>query len=151
MSSRLPSQIKKVEAVDCKTGKSVARWEVRVDGGTNPATGQRQQIKRRFSTERAARTELAKILDAAAKQNFVARGPITVEEVCADYLAGRHNLRPTSRSKLGYDLAPLRERFGALPVKRLTKAHLDGLVGELWPAAASRLKVGHGGHGVQPR
>jgi len=51
--------------------------------------------------------------------------------VCADYIAGRHNLRATSLSKLVYDLAPLRERHGDLPVQRLTKAHIDALVTDL--------------------
>ena len=45
--------------------------------------------------------------------------------------AGRHKLRATSLSKLAYDLAPLRERHGDLPVQRLTKAHIDALVTDL--------------------
>ncbi|HKI41775.1 MAG TPA: site-specific integrase [Mycobacterium sp.] len=49
----------------------------------------------------------------------------------AAYLAGRHKLRESSRAKLEYDLAPLRERYGQLPVQRLTKAHIDALVADL--------------------
>lgn len=55
----------------------------------------------------------------------------TVEELCATYVKARHNLRATSLSKLEYDLAPLRERHGDLPVQRLTKAHIDALVSDL--------------------
>jgi integrase len=51
--------------------------------------------------------------------------------MCKAHLAGRHNLRPSSRSKLGYDLAALRERHGLLPVQQLTKAHIDQLVADL--------------------
>ncbi len=58
-----------------------------------------------------------------------------------DYLAGRHNLRETSRAKMEYDLAPLRERYGHLPVQRLTKALLDTLVGQL-VAGGSRTAKG---------
>jgi integrase len=61
----------------------------------------------------------------------VARKPVTVERVCANYLAGRHRLRASSRSKLEYDLKPLRERHGDMPVQRLTKAHIDELVADL--------------------
>jgi integrase len=61
----------------------------------------------------------------------VARKALTVDEMCADYLAGRHQLRASSRSKLGYDLAPLRERHGSLPAQRLTKRHIDELVADL--------------------
>lgn len=35
------------------------------------------------------------------------------------------------KAKLEYDLAPLRERYGLLPVQRLTKAHIDTLVTDL--------------------
>jgi integrase len=61
----------------------------------------------------------------------VARAALTVEQVCGNYVAGRHNLRETSKSKLEYDLGPLRERYGDMPVQRLTKANLDTLVAEL--------------------
>ncbi len=98
-------------------------------------------MKRRFDTEREARAALAEIADQASKGSFVARGALTVDEMCRDYLIGRHNLRDTSSSKVAYDLGPLRERHGDLPVQRLTKAHLDGLVADL---AAGGTKTGKG-------
>lgn len=128
---QLPPQIRKVEVLDRKTGKTVVRYQLRVDGGVNPATGQRQQVKRRFVTEKQARSALAEITGQASIGTFVARAALTVEQMCADYLTGRHNLRETSSSKLEYDLAPLRQRYGDMPVQRLTKAHLDTLVAEL--------------------
>lgn len=51
--------------------------------------------------------------------------------MCADYLAGRHKLRASSKAKLEYDLAPLRERYGQVPVQRLTKGQIDSLVRDL--------------------
>jgi integrase len=129
--NQLPPQIKKIEVLDRKTGKPVVRYQLRVDGGVNAATGQREQVKRRYTTEREARDALAKIGDQASQGTFVARAAITVEQVCKDYVAGRHNLRQTTRAKLEYDLGPLRQRYGDMPVQRLTKAHLDTLVGEL--------------------
>ena len=65
------------------------------------------------------------------KEQYVVRSALTVEEVCSAYLSGRHNLRDSSRAKLEYDLSPLREAYGHLPVQRLTKAHLDSLVAAL--------------------
>jgi integrase len=117
--------------VDRKTGKSVVRYQVTVDTGISPQTGRRQQARRRYATERDARTALAEITDATAKGQFVTRSTLTVERVCADYLASRRRLRASSRAKLEYDLGPLRERYGQLPVQRLTKAHIDALVGDL--------------------
>jgi hypothetical protein len=128
---QLPPQIRKVEIFDRGAGKTVVKYQLRVDGGVNPATGQRQQVKRRFATEKQARAALAEISDQALTGAFVARTAFTVEQVCADYLAGRHNLRQTSSAKLDYDLAPLREHYGDMPVQRLTKAHLDALVADL--------------------
>jgi len=128
---QLPPQIKKIEVTDRKTGKTVVKYQLRVDGCENSSTGKRQQVKRRFDTEKAARAALAEIADQASKGTFVARDALTVDEMCRDYLIGRHNLRDTSSSKIAYDLGPLRERHGDLPVQRLTKARLDVLVADL--------------------
>jgi integrase len=128
---QLPPQIKKLEVTDRKTGKAVVRYQLTVDAGENPQTGRRQQVRRRYATEKQARDALAEIGDQASKGTFVARTALTVEQVCEDYVAGRHNLRQTSSAKLEYDLAALRERYGDMPAQRLTKANLDTLVAEL--------------------
>ena len=128
---QLPPQIRKVKIVDRKTGKPAVRYQVTVDAGTNPVTGRRHQVRRRYPTERSARQALSEIGNQAARGEFVPRQPMTVDQVCSDYMRGRHNLRATSLTKLGYDLAPLRERHGDLPVQRLTKSQLDTLVTDL--------------------
>lgn len=128
---QLPPQIKKVEVLDRKLGKQVVRYQVTVDAGLNPETGQRRQVRRRYATEREARKGLADVTQAAADRKFVPRTNLTVDDMCREYLAGRHKLRPTSLAKLGYDLAPLRERHGGMAVQRLTKAHIDALVTDL--------------------
>lgn len=138
---QLPPQIKKISVTDRTTGKSVVRYQVTVDAGINQVTGKRQQVRRRYATERLARDALSVITEAATNGVFVARSAVTVDRVCADYLAGRHKLRATSLSKLAYDLAPLRERHGALAVQRLTKAHIDALVTDL---LAGSTKTGKG-------
>jgi hypothetical protein len=58
------------------------RYQVRVDGGVNPETVQRQQIRRRYLTEAEARRALAGIADQALAGRFVARKTVTVEQVC---------------------------------------------------------------------
>jgi integrase len=128
---QLPPQIKKLTIVDRMTGKTVVRYQVTVDTGVNPATGRRQQARRRYATEKEARAALAEIADASAKGQFVARSSVTIEQVCADYITGRHKLRQSSLAKLTYDLGPLREQYGSMPIQRLTKAHLDKLVAAL--------------------
>lgn len=133
MTSRqqLPPQIKKVEVLDRATGKTVVRYRVKVDVGAHPETGKRQQAKRHCRTEAVARKLLAELQNKAATGTYVSPSKVTVEQVCANYIAGRHNLRESSLAKLTYDLAPLRERHGHLPVQKLTKAHVDQLVADL--------------------
>jgi integrase len=128
---QLPPQIRKVDVLDRRIGKHVVRYQLTVDAGQNPATGKRQQVRRRYVTEREARRALSEITDQAARKEFVPRQAITVDRVCADYIAGRHKLRASSLSKLDYDLGPLRQRHGELPLQRLTKAHIDALVVDL--------------------
>lgn len=128
---QLPPQIKKVEVLDRATGKTVVRYRVKVDVGDHSETGKRQQAKRHCKTEAEARKLLAELQHKAATGAYVSPSKITVEQVCANFVDGRHNLRESSLSKLEYDLAPLRERHGALPVQKLTKAHLDKLVTDL--------------------
>jgi Arm DNA-binding domain len=101
---QLPPQIKKVDVTDRKTGKTVVRYQVTVDAGINPETGKRQQVRRRYATEREARAALAEVADGAVNGTFVPRRPLTVREVCENYVAGRHKLRATSKAKLAYDL-----------------------------------------------
>ncbi len=128
---QLPPQIKKIDVTDRKTGKTVVRYQVTVDVGVNPETGKRQQVRRRYTTERDARAALAEVTDAAVRGTFVPRRPMTVRAACENYVAGRHKLRATSKTKLSYDLEPLIERHGDEPVQRLTKTHVDTLVADL--------------------
>src|SRR5215208_2484268 len=103
---QLPPQIKKVEVLDRKSGKTVVRYQVTVDAGINPETGKRQQVRRRDATEKLARDALAEITQQASTGSFVPRKAVTVEELCADWLASLHNARQTTISGYAYVLAP---------------------------------------------
>jgi integrase len=128
---QLPPQITKIEVTDRTTGKLVVRYQLRVDAGVNQQTGQRQQVKRRYATEREARKALAEISGDAAVGTFVARSALTVEQACVNWLAGKHSIRPTTRAAYEHALQPLRARHGEMPVQQLSKADLDGLVADL--------------------
>jgi integrase len=137
---QLPPQIKKIEVTDRRTGKAGVKYQLRVDGGTNPATGERQQVKRRFNTEKEARSALAEIADQASKGAFVARKTMTVDDLCDDWIASLHNARATTINAYRFSLAPLRERHGDLPVQRLTRPHLDRLLTDLREGATTTAK-----------
>src|SRR6202023_64016 len=103
-------------------------YRLTADAGTNPETGKRQQVRRHFATEKAAREAVGAITVAATTGAFVPRKAVTVEELCADWLASLHNARATTRAGYTYVLAPLRECHGDLPAQRLTRPDLDKLL-----------------------
>lgn len=123
---RLPPGMRKVTLAS-----GAVRYELVVDAGADPGTGRRRQTRRRFATLDEALAAHAKISAEVDAGTYVARSTYTLDEACAAFIAGRHNLRPTSLAKLDYDLAPLRERHGALPLQALTRRHIDELVRDL--------------------
>lgn len=116
---------------DRKISKHVVRYQLTVDAGTDPITGRRRQVWRRFSTEREARDELGKITNQASTGTFVPRKAVTVEQLCADWLTSLHSARTTTIAGYSYVLAPLRERHGSLPAQKLTRPDLDDLLAAL--------------------
>ncbi|WP_100480095.1 site-specific integrase [Mycobacteroides abscessus] len=122
---------RKVEVRNRTTGKAEIRYEVLTDAGKDPITGKRRQVRRRFKTEKEARDELSQVRTQASKGTFVARKQLTIAEAIDDYLAARHNLRATSLSKLGYDLAVLKQFYGDMQIQQLTKPHIDRMVRQL--------------------
>jgi integrase len=128
---QLPPQIKKVEVLDRRSSKTVVRYQLTLDSGVNPLTGKRQQVRRRYATEKQARDALSEIGQQAATDQFVPRKAVTVEELCADWLTSLHNARATTLNAYTYALAPLRERHGGLPVQKLSRPDLDRLLTDL--------------------
>ena len=128
---QLPPQIRKVEITDRRSGKTSTRYELRVDAGVNQQTGQRQQVKRRYRAEKEAREALAEIGDQGTKGTFVSRSALTIEQACANWLAGKHSIRATTRAAYEHALQPLRDRHGVMPVQQLSTSDLAGLVADL--------------------
>jgi integrase len=147
---QLPPQIKKVEVIDRKTGKRVVRYQLTLDSGVNPLTGKRQQVRRRYATEKQARDALSEIGQQAASDMFVPRKAVTVDELCADWLASLHNARATTLNAYRYAVAPLRERHGTTPVQGLTRPQLDRLLTDLRDGGSMTAK-GHARRAWSPR
>ena len=138
---QLPPQIKKITLAD----KSI-RYQLIVDVGVDPDTGKRRQVRRRFKSEEGAKSALTDISGRVARDEFVPRRAFSVDELCTDWLASLHGLRATTIASYGYDLAPLRETHGALPVQRLTRRHVDDLVADLRVGGTKTAK----GHNRKP-
>ena len=125
---QLPPQIKKIEVTDRATGKPVLRYQVTVDAGINPETGKRRQVRRRYATEKLARDALAEVSQQVSTHAFVPRKAVTVEALCADWIASLHNARATTVNAYRFSLAPLQECHGDLPAQKLTRPDLDKLL-----------------------
>ncbi|MFE5285119.1 Arm DNA-binding domain-containing protein [Nocardia sp. NPDC056611] len=125
---QLPPQITKMMVTDRRTKKEVVRYEVVADAGRDPESGKRHQIRRRFKTEKEARNALAKFLDQAPSGTFVPRKDVTVAEIIDDWLKSLHSVRRVTLVGYEYNLAPVKQRYGSLPVQKLTRKHLDELV-----------------------
>jgi integrase len=128
---QLPPQIKKISVTDRATGKPVVRYQVVVDAGVDPETKKRKQIRRRFTTEKAARDELAAVLGGVKAGTYVHRSGATVDEVCEAWLLSKHNLKASTIAGHRSKLKVLRAELGNIEVQRLSKADLDNLVGLL--------------------
>lgn len=133
MSTRqqLPPQIKKIEVTDRTTGRPVVRYQVTVDSGHDPETGRRRQVRRRFSSEKLARAELASIQGGVSTGTYVHSNKLTMDAACEAWLSSKHSLKPSTLRGHRVSLQPVRDELGSIEVQRLTKAHFDALVGRL--------------------
>ncbi|WP_249338296.1 tyrosine-type recombinase/integrase [Tsukamurella paurometabola] len=123
---QLPRGITKVQVANRKTGKSEDRWRVKL----NPvgADGERRQVNRSFTTEKAARAFHAEVLGAVQAGTYVSVSARTVEQACAEWLASKHRIKASTRRGYEVALQPVRDELGSIPVQRLEKADIDKLV-----------------------
>jgi len=128
---QLPPQIKKISVKDRSTGKTVVRYQLTVDAGHDPESGNRRQVRRRFATEAAARAELASVQGGVTAGTYVHASKLTVDAVCEAWLASKHSLKESTLAGHLSKLSALRDELGDLEVQKLSKAHLDELVGRL--------------------
>ena len=60
------------------------RYQLTVDAGRDPGTGQRRQIRRRLDTEKAARAELAAVQAGVTAGTYVHASKLTVDQACEE-------------------------------------------------------------------
>jgi integrase len=128
---QLPPQIKKVQVKDRHTGKTVLRYQLTVDAGIDPESGKRRQIRRRFTTEAAARAELASVQGGVKAGTYIHTSKLTVDQACEEWLTSKHALKASTLNGHRSKLAALRDELGDVEIQKLTKANLDDLVGRL--------------------
>jgi len=75
---------------------------------------------------------------------------LTVDQACADWLAGKHGIKQTTRAAYEHALAPIRKRHGQMPVQHLEKGHLDRLVADLVAGRCSGQRKGWTANSINP-
>ena len=142
---QLPPQIKKITL---KNGK--VRYHVKENGRVDPVIKQRPKLDKRFDTAQEARDALRDFQCQTARGTYVMRSTLTVEQACANWLAGRHGLRKSAKAAYRNGLQPLRDRYGEVPIQALEKRHLDELVTDLMAGGVVPVHVREG-RGVRGR
>jgi integrase len=126
---QLPPQIRRVEIKQRGSAKPPVRYQLTVDTGY--VDGKRKQLRRRYETEQEARKALAEVQGKVASGTYVQPTKLTVEQACAQWLASRHKIKPTSAAGYEYVLQPIRSELGDIPVQKLTRRHIDDVIQKL--------------------
>jgi integrase len=135
-----------IEKVKLKSGET--RYELVVDLPPDPANpGKRNQIRRRFKTQKEARAELSRIRHESNTGTFVRPRKTTVSEYLETWLAGHvRDLEAATAEKYRHALQPVHERLGAREVQSVEKSDVDALL--TWMHTAGRKRVGKPGTGL---
>ncbi|MGI8869473.1 MAG: site-specific integrase [Mycobacteriales bacterium] len=113
------------------------RVELVLDAGVYPATGKRRQVKRRLRTVEEACAEYARIRSTATAGSYVSRSRVTVEQVAAQWLAGRR-VRPSTAAGYRDSLKPVLAAYGGKAIQGLDKGDIDRLMTSLLDGAGRR-------------
>lgn len=105
----------------------VIRWEARVDTGA-AGSSKRKQQRRRFTTRGEARAWLAAARAAVHAGTYVKPSQLTLDAHLDAWLAGKRDLKPSTRASYRDALRTVREAIGHVSVQSVTKADLDALV-----------------------
>jgi integrase len=131
--------IRKITLADGST-----RYRVVVDVGRGP-DGSRDQRTSTHKTLREAREWLAKVRTSAKEGSYVRPSKLTLTEHLDTWLAGKRDLRPSTRRGYVDALKPFRAALGTKPLQQIGKADLDRVVTTMLTTG------GPNGHGRKPR
>jgi len=131
-----------------KVGDSI-RYRFVVDIGTDPATGKRRQQTKTFDRKREAEAALSKILAEVHVGTYAGPIKITVADFLDEWLRTATRGRAENTiSAYRHGIQPAKDRLGALPLQKLTTAHVDDLVD--WMLREGRKRGGQAGTPLSP-
>lgn len=120
------------------------RYRFVVDIGVDPATGKRRQLTKTYDGKRQAERELARILNEVNRGSYASPSKVTVAEYLDEWLrsAVRGKAENTA-SAYRHGAQPIKDRLGAMPLQKLTTAHVEDLVD--WMLTECRKRGGRPG------
>ncbi|EOD65615.1 site-specific integrase [Amycolatopsis vancoresmycina] len=135
------------------TARGKTRYQFVVDVGMNPATGKRRQVTRTFDKKTGkggAEEALSKILDEVRRGVYAAPSKLTVGEYLDEWLRSETRGKEANTvENYRNALKPVHERYGALPLQRLSTKDVEDLVD--WMLTSGRKRGGKTGTGLAPR
>lgn len=136
---RIAPQIRKIVTRDRQAGEPLEKWEVRT---TVPGPGGvPKQVKRRFTTQRAAVEFLNETVSGKVTGTAVAPSKLTVTQAVEAYLERVELRKRTStHTAYRYALRPVVEQLGTIPVQKLTEADVERLVKAMREGTAGHVK-----------
>ena len=126
------------------------RYRFVVDIGTDPITGKRKQKTVTCDLRREAQAELSRILNEVNKGSYVRPGKVTVDEYLDEWMRSATRGKEAATVRNYADaMRPVRTRYGAKPVQKLTTVDVENLVD--WMLISGRRRGGKPGTGLSPR
>lgn len=117
--------------VDKRDDENPPYWQVKKRVGKDPRTGKWKWANRKFDTEREALEFYDQLMRSIKDGTYSLPTGDTVDEVVKAWLASRHKTRVTTKRGDAYDICPLQQVYGALPIQQLTRVHIDALLSDL--------------------
>jgi integrase len=104
------------------------KYEVVTDGPRDGATGKRKQVRRRFSTRKAATAWESSARTEINKGTFVARERISLDSYLDGWLAGLFKPKASTVANYRDALKPVRRTIGAKLLQEIAKADVERVV-----------------------
>ncbi|WP_176739753.1 tyrosine-type recombinase/integrase [Micromonospora aurantiaca (nom. illeg.)] len=114
------------------------RYRFVIDVGTKP-DGKRDQRTFTFDRLTDARAERARIISERAKGSYVRPSKVTLNDHLDQWLAGKRDLKESTRRNYVDALRPVRERFGHRAMQDVTRLDVQQLVTDMESGAARRV------------
>ncbi|BBY67772.1 tyrosine-type recombinase/integrase [Mycolicibacterium helvum] len=132
---------RRAEPISKRVAKNgTVSYEFRADLGAKP-DGSRDRRRFTYRTLAEARKELRRITSEVAAGIYNRPTPMTVDEACDEWLAGRRGIRRVTLYSYEMDLKPVRRYLGGRKLQQLTKADSDALV--RWMLTEARTSPKH--------